>query len=332
MKIVQYMRRGEMYAVLLGVCSLIAFGSVSIFGDSQKLVASLDRLNGQLVLGILALVLVGFFMHAIKFQMFANHLNIKVPFGWMVIYYIAGFAMSATPGKIGELLRLWLIRRRHGYSIERTLPMQIADRASDAVASVVLCLAALGTFPNYRTAVISATVVVVAGMVLLMRPKLLFWFLYSIYRLFGRQGRLLARLRRLVRGTAKLFVPRIFLPALVLAIIAWGCECITLYLCMITIGGIDSLGSATFIYTFSSLAGVLSLLPGGVGTTEVSMVGLLVVVGVKFEDAVTTTAIVRIATLWFGILIGIAVLTLAVRPFPRGSTGHPSISDLDVDL
>lgn len=313
MRIPHVFRRGELYAFMLIALSVVAFASVSFVGDSKKISAALSQINIELLLSLLGLAVINYVLRATRFQMFARRLGIRIPFGWMTVYYVAGFAMSATPGKFGELVRLWLIRQRHGYRIERSLPLQIADRAADVVASIVLCIGAIGAFSGYWKLVAGGGAVVVVGVVLLMKPALLYRGINGLYRGVSGKGRWLARLRRLIRRTAVLFKPQLFLPALVLSIIGWWAECLALSLCMQGIGGVSDLGRATFIFTFSNLVGGLTFLPGGVGGTEVTMVGFLVAEGIGIESAATVTAVIRLATLWFGTVLGLLIFAGLLR-------------------
>ena len=44
-------------------------------------------------------------------------------------HFFGGFAMSVTPGRVGELIRMRWMRRETGRSFERTAPLVLADRA-----------------------------------------------------------------------------------------------------------------------------------------------------------------------------------------------------------
>lgn len=313
MKLSAAFRRGELYALALIGLSVIAFGSVSFVGDSGKFAAALGHVGPSLLLTLAGLACVNYLLRAARFQLFARRLGIVIPFGWMLLYYVAGFAMSATPGKLGELMRLWLMRQRHGYRIERSLPLQITDRAIDVVATVVLCVAAFGAFTGFGAAVVGAGALVACGVVLLMQPALLYRSIDLLYRWVGRKGRWFARARRIVRMVAQLFEPRMFLPALLLAIVGWWAECLALNLCIEAVTGVSDLERATFIFTFSNLVGGLTFLPGGVGGTEVSMAGLLVAGGADVESAAIITAVIRLATLWFGTALGLLVFAILAR-------------------
>ena len=46
------------------------------------------------------------------------------------------------------------------------------------------------------------------------------------------------------------------------------------------------------------------MLPGGLGTTEASMTGLLVFHDIPLSAAATATILIRACTLWFAVLVG----------------------------
>jgi uncharacterized protein (TIRG00374 family) len=72
-----------------------------------------------------------------------------------------------------------------------------------------------------------------------------------------------------------------------------------------------SIGQATFIYTAGTVVGgLVAILPGGVGAAEGSMIGLMLKLPIAISEAQALTAamLIRIATLWMGVLIGAVAL------------------------
>jgi uncharacterized protein (TIRG00374 family) len=67
---------------------------------------------------------------------------------------------------------------------------------------------------------------------------------------------------------------------------------------------------ATFALSAASIAGALSLLPGGLGAAEASIAGLLIVLrpGIGAAVAAAATVAIRLGTLWFGVLVGVIAL------------------------
>jgi uncharacterized protein (TIRG00374 family) len=104
--------------------------------------------------------------------------------------------------------------------------------------------------------------------------------------------------------------------ALGLSVVAWFFECVALGLILEGLGVVLPLRAATFVYAFASLAGAVSMLPGGLGVAEGSLTALLAGLGTPLPAAAAATLLVRVATLWFAIAVGVATLLLA---FPEAA-------------
>jgi uncharacterized protein (TIRG00374 family) len=78
--------------------------------------------------------------------------------------------------------------------------------------------------------------------------------------------------------------------------------------------GVDlGIVAAGAIYAASSLTGGATMLPGGLGGTELAMVGLLIAAGVPLDAAVSATVATRITFLWLPVCLGFLILPLALR-------------------
>jgi uncharacterized protein (TIRG00374 family) len=70
---------------------------------------------------------------------------------------------------------------------------------------------------------------------------------------------------------------------------------------------------ATFVYGFATIVGAATMLPGGLGATDASMTGLLVLLNIPKNVSVASTLIIRIATLWFAVVVGIVAVLFYQR-------------------
>jgi uncharacterized membrane protein YbhN (UPF0104 family) len=71
--------------------------------------------------------------------------------------------------------------------------------------------------------------------------------------------------------------------------------------------------ASIFVFAASTWVGGASMLPGGLGAAELTVAGLLLVTiddpAMTSALAGTATLLIRFATLWFGVLIGIVALS-----------------------
>jgi uncharacterized membrane protein YbhN (UPF0104 family) len=78
-----------------------------------------------------------------------------------------------------------------------------------------------------------------------------------------------------------------------------------------------------FILAFSTVVGAASTLPGGLGAAEASISGMLaLLLHLPAEAAAAATLLIRFATLWFGVALGLFVWLispglLGLSPAPK---------------
>ena len=308
------LRRLEYLVVVSLVLFVVAMAAASFYAGADEIAARLSRLSAGLIIGLLGLSLVNYALRAARWQLYAGHLGLRIPASQNAIHFIAGFALTTTPGKLGEALRLWLIERCHGYRYERIVPLFLGDRLADMNAVVLLCLAGIAGFPGQ----LWATALAGAGMLLLSLslafPRPLIALATGTYAAGGRRGRrLFARTRSALRQTARLFQARLLLAAMALSLAGWFAEIYGFHWLLSALGAELGLLQAGFVFTFAIIVGAVSMLPGGLGSAEATMVALLIALGVEFETALAATVGMRATTLWLGVALGFAVLPLALR-------------------
>jgi uncharacterized protein (TIRG00374 family) len=73
-------------------------------------------------------------------------------------------------------------------------------------------------------------------------------------------------------------------------------------------GGWETLSIAIFVLAFSTVVGAVSALPGGLGAAEASIAGMLgLLLGLTRDTAAAATLLIRFATLWFAVALGLMV-------------------------
>ncbi len=291
--------------------ALVIFASLVV--GSDDVLARLAAVSLPVLAGMLALSLVNFAARVLRWQLFCRALGLTVPIGPNATYYIAGFALTATPGKMGEALRLWFLKRSHGIAVVRSAGLMIGDRLSDMTAIIILCLASAAAFADYLGLTLLAALAMTVFLVLLLKPQLINRVIGLSYRLVGRGGRALGKMRQAFREMGALAAPGVFLGGLALALFGWAAEALALWWLLESLGAPISFPQAVFIFCFGLTVGALSMLPGGLGGTEATMAGLLIASDVPADTAVAATAVIRATTLWFATLLGIVALPAALR-------------------
>lgn len=308
-------RFGRMeWALALGVLVFAAgMAGAAFWGGGRQALDVLGRVKPALLPCLLALSLGNYASRGARWLLLSRRLRLGVPAAANLLIYVAGFAMTTTPGKMGEALRLWLLNRRFGVRYERSAALLVADRLCDAVGTTLVVSVTVLWFARYRGVALVAVAAVAGLVALCLRPVLLLRGVDLAYGLLRRWPRLFVRARRIVRGLGELGAPAVLAPAILLSVLGWLCEGASFALLLHGLGvGLAPL-AAVFVFCFGMLVGAISVLPGGLGSTEATMIGLLAAQAVPLSTAIVATGIVRVTTLWFAVMLGLAALPFAVR-------------------
>ena len=303
-----------------------AFAVVCLYGlrNDIALVSLAPLVRSWDLVALAALCsLLNYALRIVRWQRYLVRLGHTLPFAFTSLTYIAGFAFTVSPGKVGEMARARYYSQL-GIAVSDVAGAFFLERLMDVIAMIVLASLLVTAAPRYEFAMWSAgaiTIVVLACLALL--P----WT--SLSRKLAAETRLPRRLIRLIAGAAKalaaarsLLTPGVLLIGFALGLVAWGLEGLGLYALGSMLPAVH-LAPATGvgIYAVAVLVGALSLLPGGLGSTETVMTALLATQGYALGDALLITILCRIVTLWLAVCIGwLAVFVLRQKWVPMVSS------------
>ncbi|RYH10702.1 lysylphosphatidylglycerol synthase transmembrane domain-containing protein [Tropicimonas sp. IMCC6043] len=279
----------------------------------EETLEQIRRLSWLQVAALLGLSLCNYLLRSARWHVFARSLGLPTRLVQDIRHFLGGFAMTVTPGRVGELIRMRWLRRETGWSFERTAPLVLVDRASDLAAMGILLAIALAFSTVGIGGALPVVLLALGAAYVATHPRLLAWVVTQAYRALGRWPRIFGRIRQAARSLRHFSKPGILTLALALGTAGWLAEGYAFHLLLGWMGAEVGLWSAVAIFVFSTLAGGLTGAPGGVGGAEAAMIALLKLQGVPLEVSVPATAVIRLTTLWFAILIGLAVFPIAER-------------------
>jgi uncharacterized protein (TIRG00374 family) len=290
-------------AVLLTIC---VFAVLSVASDVQALGQSLASFRPSALAAALGLVLGNYLLRFMRWQYYLRALRVHVEPRLSALVFLAGFVMSVTPAKMGEVLKSFLLREYRGIDVARTAPVVVAERLLDLVALVLLVsLAGIGFPHGLAIALPGALLVALITLVCTWR-QLGTWLLERLERT-ALLSRLSPKLRDAYEALYALTRPRPFAIGAAFASLGWALECLATW-CLFRgfEAALMSISGASFGYAAGTLAGALAMLPGGLGVAELGMSGLFRVASPTLGIATATAAtiLVRLCTLWFGVALG----------------------------
>ncbi len=304
--------RRLLLATVLG--GAVAVG-LALSASLPATVEALGRFRWSLVPVVVGATLANYGLRYLKWDFYLRRLAVPLPRGQSLLVFLAGLTMSVTPGKLGELLKAFLVRDLVGTEISRTASVVMAERLTDVAGLLILSAVGLTALPHGGTLLL-AVAVLLGVAVIGLRTRWLAAFADRLVQRGDRWARLAEPIRLFLGAGRTLLAPAALTWAVVLSVLSWFCECLAFYVVLHGLGLGTPLRAATFIYAFASLAGAVSMLPGGLGVAEGSLTGLLVALGTTLPDAAAATLLIRAATLWLAVALGAATLGLAFRGRP----------------
>jgi glycosyltransferase 2 family protein len=290
------------------IVSVIGYFLLSLWGGWDKVIDGFAKI-GFLGVGVcLSIAFISYLFRFTRWNYFLHTLGHYVPWLKSLRIYISGFSLTTTPGKAGEAIRsVFLVD--YGIAYRRSFGALLAERLSDFLAVVLLAMGGLLVHPAAWPVIIFSVLFIIGVLYTVQQDH----WLKSIEnwtnrKLKNRFAHIVEFIIETVLAFRSCFKTHVLIYGTVLGAIAWGLEGVILYFVLHMLGAEVSIYTAIFIHAFSLLIGAITLLPGGLGGAEVAMYELLIYNDVTTSVAVTATLVVRLCTLWFSVLLGLALL------------------------
>ncbi len=276
------------------------------YSDFDAVRAAFATLAWSTYLILVVISLMSYGARFIRWHLFLKVLDAKVRLNDSALIYFAGFALTMTPAKAGETIRSLYLKSK-GVPYSTTLGAFVSERLLD-----VLAVGALSTLLFLALNDYQHVVWIGAGGVLLILLGLRLGLVNWVLGLLPAKKAVL-HLRDFHDVVRDLLVGRSLFWAFPLSLFAWFCQGVSLWLIVTTLGVDLSLWVVVGVYCLSILVGAASFIPGGLGTTEASIVILLGLLGVDTSVAVAAAILCRVMTLWFAVSIGVLSMARLAR-------------------
>ena len=236
--------------------------------------------------------------------------NIIIPKKENFKIYMTGFAMSVTPGKVGELIKSQFLKSKYGVSRKNTLPIIISEYFYHMVGVLVVSILGVYYFEFSLYIIILTSALIITTLTIISSET----FFKKFVNLISKRNFLKKYvspisdshiiLKKSTRG-------KIFIISSGLSIAFWLTEVLIVYFVFLSFNILNfEFFKIAAIYTTSLILGMLSFLPMGVGVVEGSLAGFLNYEGIDISIALTLIILIRIFTRWYGVIVGLIFMKL----------------------
>ncbi len=302
---------------LAGAVGLAGIAALILVINPSKLGSALTHFNLVLLPAIVAGSVAYYVLQGVRWQFLLRDVGAKLPMGETVLLNLAGQVTTLLP--LGELTRVVLAARAARVPFSDALATVTVQELIYGLLLVVVAVPGLFEFHLNPLIPAAALLVALSALAVLSVPRI-FCGLHSLMsRVLGLR-RLLDPLDELQAGTAGLLHR--------LDTIVWSLISLVQVAAMTTVfflvvsaldPGALTWPEAASLYAVASIAGAISLIPGGLGASEATFAGLLIVVGLPPAEATAVALMQRAADQGVATVTGLVAFVIARRRYHIGS-------------
>lgn len=302
---------------LIVIAAAIIYLLFVFVSNSQILITSLEKIKWEFLVLIFVTEFIVLILRTARNRIFLKSININIPFSRNILIYFAGLSMTITPANVGELIRTQFLKREVGTPIASTIPIYFGERINDLIAITIITSSFLifVSFIEGEIVVAISIIIIILGIGILKNQRLFDLFERKInsIKFLLKFSKDFEQLRNSMQSVFKTSVIKKTIPA---SIPIWLVHGISAYLAFLSFGVNMGFMKTYVIYFTSLVIGATSFIPGGIGITETSLVGLLTLQGINFSVAVALTLVLRLVTIWFAAIVGIVVSKILYSKTP----------------
>jgi uncharacterized protein (TIRG00374 family) len=230
------------------------------------------------------------------------------------ILFISWFANCLVPAKLGDIYRGYLFKKNFAASMSKAIGTIFVERTFDIVTLVVLLslsgiLSFEGKLPNTVTTalriglLLSVALIVILGGLRYFRDFIARFLPHRFSDIFIR----------FEEGVTHSLAARTTPMLALYTVIIWAFEVGTLYLVTRAISLTLALPIVIFVALAASLLTSIPITPAGLGAVELVITGLLILVSVPSDVAVSVALLYRIVSYWSLVVIGGIVFIISKK-------------------
>lgn len=294
--------------ILTVIMSVIGYFLFTLWAGWQGVAQAISQVGFLGITLALCLSLFNYFLRFLRWQLFLKVLGHSIP--WLPSFqiFMSGFSLTTTPGKTGEAIK-GIFLKDYGVPFRKSFGAFLSERTSDLLSVAILAAGGLWIHPESRPILLVVIAILILFLIAVQRDS----WLYALERLAKKVLPVrFAHVAEFVLDTIMSFRNCFSLPILLagifLGVTAWTAEAVALYSLLHFLHYDIDLITAIFIYGFSLVIGGITLLPGGLGGAEITMLQLLMMQEIPASVAVAVTLVIRLTSLWFSVFLGLIAL------------------------
>lgn len=343
----------------LGISVLILVVMLWLVGIDQ-VIDALKIAKLEFIALAVAMQVFTYYLYTLRWKILNELVDINVGIKKLLPMILVGLAVNnITPSGRGggEPVRAYILSREENYPMEETFATVVADRALDTFPFVVLAALTIIGMTFYfnfdlwlLVLMVLAVIAIVAILVLLIYmsvnpgfgKRVDGWIIGIVRRFYKKNSEELEeKIHGVIAGfqdTMKMVISNknVLYYALPLSFIIWIFEIVRVYFVFLAFGAVVSPVVIGEVFILACLAGMIPLLPGGLGAVDGIMIIFYSAAGISASISAAATVIERLISFWMATILGMVILpyygSSVLDKISFGSSGEEIEESINEDI
>ena len=226
--------------------------------------------------------------------------------------YLAGFTLSISPIKSGELIKSILLKNQFDVKRTTSAPLVLIERFYDIIGTIIIALLGISFLGLEYLPVLFVVLILSFLVIFLIYSKSNFKYILRIFNKMTFLKKFSLSLENSQTSIRTSLNKKTAICSSALTILYRFVEAIGIYLVFLSLGiNLINYFELAAMYSMSVILGSVSMLPGDLYVFALILgSGLISFYGLDFSTALVVAVIVRFFTLWYGVGIGFLALKL----------------------
>ena len=284
---------------------ILVYLAIILYGDINDVSKTFQTLKIEFIPVILGIIFSSLFIKSIRQKIFLDEIGLNLSIKKNLQLYIFGMSLVATPGGSGNIIKSEFIKQKHGFSRSRTIPIVLFERYHDLLGTIlILSILVSLSFIFYASIILLGSIIVLIVLTLMIYKVDLIKKIQIKFKKIKILNKVTPN-EEFNESVKILSKPRIFAKGLFLSIPAWIIDAFGVYLIFLAFNQDFGFVITAEYYFTATLFGAISMIPGGLGITDGSMLALIQSNDVEDSIASAVVLSVRLCTIWFGTSLGL---------------------------
>jgi len=279
------------------------------FSDFDLVVLSIQQVDKQNLIFAIGMWILVVVLTIIRWNFFLTSITKKIPIRSSILYYLAGYTFTITPGGAGEIIRSPFMKKEYGVSISKTATIVFIERFYDLLGVTILISVGL-VFSNFEKSIIILPLSLIGFLILIMKNKTLFMKVSEKLSRFKLVKKMMPNAEESFNVISQLLTKRHLFHGILISLGNGFLAVSSVYVLITGMNSSIDFSDLVVIFHASNFIANASMIPGGVGILETSLIGLLTLYEIQYETAISVTILIRF--LYTGVFVLAGVICLRI--------------------